>query len=215
MAFLEALILSPIVLTIVAIIYLGWLAYLVENKSAGLATFVLLGTLAALQFFTSFQPFTMIIENPLSAIGILAVYLLCGMAFTYVKWRSYVNRTMETISERTEERLSRVAVLTSSMDDTRYLHKDETVEQANARRRREAIDAAIESVIGSRTLPIQIQDHKARALSWMAYWPISSLYYLLDDPLRRMFEYCYRRMAGVLQAHSNKATQDFNDRFGR
>ncbi|RYF04059.1 MAG: hypothetical protein EOO77_30150, partial [Oxalobacteraceae bacterium] len=199
MGFIEGLILSPIFWIPALFIFLGVEAYLVENRRPGLASIIFVCTLLVLQLFTSIAPFTMIVANPVAALGFLAAYVLIGMAVTYVKWRSYVNRQMETIAERVDQTLA---------DDLLRTHD---TGETPIERRQNLIKQAINDVLGYReTLPIQIRDHKVRATTWMAYWPVSALYYVFDDPIRRVFQYCYRSMSGVLQDYLNKATNDFH-----
>lgn len=42
--------------------------------------------------------------------------------------------------------------------------------------------------------PWRARDNKALILSWIAYWPFSLLVTLLDDPIRALFNWMYRRL---------------------
>lgn len=47
-------------------------------------------------------------------------------------------------------------------------------------------------------------DHKERIITWMAYWPFSMLWTLINDPVRRAFEWIYRRIGKFMQDISDK-----------
>jgi len=54
-------------------------------------------------------------------------------------------------------------------------------------------------------LPLSARDNKGRILFWMAWWPVSMAATFLDDPLRRLGLFLYRRLSGLFQKISDDA----------
>ena len=46
--------------------------------------------------------------------------------------------------------------------------------------------------------------HKDRIITWMIYWPFSMLWTLINDPVRRGFEWIYRRIGKLMQSISER-----------
>ena len=58
---------------------------------------------------------------------------------------------------------------------------------------------------GYKSIPLKVSDYKTKIIGWMAYWPISAVWTLLNDPLRRLYDAIYNGIAASLQAISDKA----------
>lgn len=50
--------------------------------------------------------------------------------------------------------------------------------------------------------------NKYRIMSWMYYWPFSAFWTLINEPLKKSFEYVYGKIAGSFDAISNKMFAD-------
>lgn len=61
-------------------------AVLSENNHGGFAGFIIAGLLTGFQLFSSYQPLTYLINSPLHALWIAALYLVIGFIYMYVKW---------------------------------------------------------------------------------------------------------------------------------
>lgn len=55
------------------------------------------------------------------------------------------------------------------------------------------------------------RDHKARILIWMAWWPWSMIWTLLNDPIKRAFRAIYRWLQGYLRKVAIKAFRRVDD----
>ena len=58
---------------------------------------------------------------------------------------------------------------------------------------------------GYKSVPLKVSDYKGKIIGWMAYWPISAAWTVLNDPVRRLFEAVYNGIAKSLQSISDKA----------
>lgn len=52
-------------------------------------------------------------------------------------------------------------------------------------------------------LPISPRTHKSRIVGWMTYWPWSTVWFVLNDPVRRAWNAIYNRLVAKLEAVSN------------
>lgn len=50
-----------------------------------------------------------------------------------------------------------------------------------------------------------INKNKARALTWAIYWPWSMVWTLINDPIKNLFKYFFRRLQAVYQKIADKA----------
>jgi hypothetical protein len=53
-------------------------------------------------------------------------------------------------------------------------------------------------------IPPRVSDSKSRILAWMAFWPFSMPWTLINDPVKRVFNMLYMSIAGALQGMSNR-----------
>lgn len=60
-------------------------------------------------------------------------------------------------------------------------------------------------------LPLRVSENKARIISWMAYWPASMAWTVLDDPFRRAMVAIFERIGGSLQRMSDRRFQGMDD----
>jgi hypothetical protein len=44
---------------------------------------------------------------------------------------------------------------------------------------------------------LSVSNHKGKIISWMTYWPISLLWNMINDPVRKMFTFIYGRVQGM------------------
>lgn len=59
--------------------------------------------------------------------------------------------------------------------------------------------------------PPQASEHKERIITWMLYWPFSMFWTIINDPLRRAFEWIYRRIGKFMQGVSDRIFKDVFD----
>jgi hypothetical protein len=191
---LSFLILLPIILAV-----LGFMTFFVERDNPLGATSVLIGTGLVLQFFTTIQPFTMIMANPASILGFLAIYLAFGIGYGMFKWYRYL----------------RVLLADYAVKRAEYLKSNKLVEADMTKSEREYMVAALsQKIVGrGRSLPPKVSEHKSRVTTWMAYWPLSLTWMLLDDLVIGIWEWTYNRVADILQGLSARVFAPFKNDF--
>jgi hypothetical protein len=60
------------------------------------------------------------------------------------------------------------------------------------------------------SFPPRPGDHKSRIIGWIALWPASMLWTIINDPVRRAAEEIYARLGGTYQHISNRVFQGYN-----
>ncbi len=57
-------------------------------------------------------------------------------------------------------------------------------------------------------------ENKALITSWISHWPISALWTLINDPIKKLLNFIFNQIKSVFQKMSNRifrsVTQDFN-----
>jgi hypothetical protein len=125
-----------------------------------------------------------IVANPGKVLLMIIGYFVIGTVWGIIKWFLYVNRQLEKYNEK----------------KTEFLLKNKATEFTPA------LAAAFKSHyfgFGDGLVP-QAHDHKGDILMWMTYWPFSSLWTLINDPIRKIFRTIYTNIASSLQAISDR-----------
>lgn len=170
----------------------------IDGEKGSLATATIIVCLAALWAFTAFNPIAWVLAQGWTVLYYVAGYLGLGIVWGWIKWFFYVTGEGERYSAAREEFIKNHG-------------------QVNAQNQRE-FRATVMSAIRGDHYPVQASRNKARITLWMTYWPFSGLWTLINDPVRRTFNYCYERCARSLQALSNAVAARHNyheDEFKR
>jgi hypothetical protein len=192
-------------------------AALVENKKPGLAGFLVFVIALLFQIFSdTMQPFTWMANHVFETIGLFLLYLGIGALFAIYKWRAFIGRSMRKVTEKARayfddhaEEFRRVATPVDSSVEAQEQADRERDALANRLRKN-----AFQSVMGHTVrAPIQVNDFKGQIVAWMAFWPVSGLWAIIDDPLARIYYGIVNWMSGLLQGFSNKAYADYEDKY--
>lgn len=166
-------------LLVVSIVFMS---ELLDNDEPGWATILAVVTMAVLAVFGGINPITWAIANPSATILYIGGYFAAGAAWSLVKWYSYLLK------------------IRRSMEAIRREHPG--WEQSDV------IRMVRNAGLGG-SFPPQVGDHKSRVIGWMALWPASMVWTVINDPVRRACEEIYARLGGVYQAISNRVFKDF------
>jgi len=181
-----------------------------ENSNEGRATFVFLAALAAIVFLGNTSWLTWVMENPLSIGLYVLAYLFLGVGWGISKWWVYLHDvSARNRAERYDWLDREKASLCVSDDD----YEAACVNSPNLWS--DKVKAAWKSYVrcGYYGKPIEkpiVSDNKSRITGWMTYWPWSALWTLINDPLRRFYQWAYTRLSGLLQGMSDKAFKDLD-----
>lgn len=186
----------------------------VDRDEPTLATFLVAGTLVFLALFTTFNPFLWMWANSGLLLLLAAAYVLIGVGWTVVKWYFFNLNIASKLRAVRDEWLKKNPRY-RGYEGTRHLNADhktmdgeepvETLEHYEwrfVRDHREIVGYDVDS------LPLKVTKHKSRIMTWLAYWPFSAAWTLLNDPLRHLYNFLYERIGGSLQAISNRVFRD-------
>lgn len=176
------------------------------------ATVVTLVTLGLIYFLGGRSAlndlFSFVAHNPLVILMVFVVYLIAGTVWSVVKWYFFVLNARDKYRDR-------IAEIKEEFDNNidrinKYITKVESGEEKV--KDRDAVILKYRDEIKNRTnsntediarakrqnMP-SAKDNKSRILTWMFYWPFSGIWTIINDPVRRAFQWIYKRLEGVYQ----------------
>ena len=191
-----------------------------EYESPFWAGFSLLCVLGALQFMGNVPVIAWCAENPLKLGGCIAGYFVIGTFWGCIKWWFYVRRCREKYYELREDWMAGLKQRIANL-------KRSGGSESNA----EEI-AAYQSVLkegcitgsakkywtiyvrqtGTRRSILKplVSRNKRRILLWMAWWPWSAIWTVINDPVRKIFRTLYNSIKGWLQAVADRMYRDID-----
>jgi hypothetical protein len=169
----------------------------VANYRPGSATVVLALALAYFQFLTPYDPIGYIMHHPLYAGAAVAIYATLGTVWVRIRWRVFVTGAFNARREAQEKFLGGTSI---DQLDIKGREKLKTT-----------IDSAVATYTGRREPRPMIFNHKSKFFLWLTYWPLSIVWIVIDEPVKRFCTWAYYSMAKSLQAVSDRAfSQPFN-----
>jgi hypothetical protein len=164
-----------------------------EYENGKAATVVAVIFALAMTLFSDFKPIEWLTLNWKSLIWYAAAYVGIGILWGVIKWRFYVMNRVDRYDD----------LKAKFLDDNNIKEKNIPDEY----KKQWAAHCRNEFGYGFR-IPMQVSHYKSTIIMWMSYWPFSGFWTLLNDPVKRIFRFCYRHMAGGLQKISDHAFAD-------
>lgn len=180
-----------------------------SNKFATL--FIIGGLIGVVGWLGGNINFSYWYEHPYEVLAYVAGYFMVGSAWSVFRWwrfgASIVNRIEDIrfafYSERGITTDTRVSMLTKPQQDglleKLYYAKD--------------LRHYVNNSNGIRILTPEPQTHKSRITGWILYWPFSVLGYALDEPIKNLIQWIYRRLRGTFTWISQRQFATLNERF--
>jgi hypothetical protein len=134
---------------------------------------------AVAAYFIGWIDVAWILDNPGVLAGYALGYLGAGAAWCVIKWYFHLLRFRDKARIRLENR-----------------------KFANDAERNDAKKALYEN------RPLA-SENKSLLITWMAYWPFSFVWTIVNDPVRRAFNAIYSHLAGLLQRISDRVFREF------
>jgi len=160
------------------------LIWAVEDESPGYCISLIIILFAALWLMGDFNVFEWIKENPKVFFVRLGLYIPVGIVYAVIKY------TLKLTDKR--RKVNRIIV--EFLDENKVKSEDNlTVVQK-----------------GELLQKLRYEEHPTfaqstrRVIFWMAYWPWSAFWTLLNNPLRWLYEEIYERMVGSFKRIYNK-----------
>lgn len=171
---------------------------LMEVEHWGWATFTLLatfvGSLVCHHFWGTFSIVDWVVANGVFTLVYVGAYLAVGVGWSFVKWFSYLMGFRDAFREQKEAFcLKRGLDPKAPITDEAVLkdldsHLSSNVDWGQRHRHQ----------LLSRERPRAVKS-KARITAWMAFWPFSMVGTVLNDPVRRLFNFLYSQFKALYQ----------------
>jgi len=158
----------------------------VENESGFWATITLYLTICLLQLFGNLKVFDYIRTRPARALLVLTVYFALGAGWSVDKWWFHVKESRVMYDQKKKE------FFTLTVDEIMT----------------EELRAEWTGFVRRNHLKPDPKHEKSRILRWMTYWPWSMAWTLVNDPVREVFNYMYKRLEMIYQKIVDRAFGD-------
>ncbi len=187
------------------------LIWALEGGKSLAAGFLFVVTTSAVLFLGNNEWSAWIMAHPLALLGWAVGYLGIGAVYGVVKWwRFVVFRAKAYRREQTRWlRIERGRV----RGDLRVMIEAalETGRLSPQLQREWRDYLSQEFRLRTRILQPLAPGHKEQIVCWVAYWPWSGFWTLMNDPIRRLFDRIYDSVAGFLGEISDQVYKGINE----
>ncbi len=205
-AAITAFIATTTFLWVSGILILILMAVLLENELEGWATtFFSLGIAIALWNFKD-QIWGFISSNPSATIGFSVTYVLIGIAWSFIKWRSYVKNIFDRFKE------IRLNFIRENGELKKGSNESFNKAISNKFKDENGHSIYIDSVqtlesIANKITPVASKK-KSVITAWISYWPVSLAATILNNPFRKFFDWIYNNLSGYYDKITNTYKKD-------
>jgi hypothetical protein len=169
----------------------GLLIFLIEWGKGTFATASLAGTLALLYFLGDVNVLGFVVHHPITLVLGLVVYFAAGTGWSVAKWWLFV-RDMRSRYDDLRADFCQEHRLDGVIPESLQPLWLERLESSGRRGRRIEVRP-------------RARQHRGQIVAWMAYWPWSLIWTVLNDPVRKSCRIIYQHIHDYLQEISNNA----------
>lgn len=179
------------------------LLFCVEKNHGGPATVTVIATLCLLNWFGQIPVFSYILKNPLVILPGVFGYFLIGAFWSIVKWFFYVKDQREKYDSLKENFIKQnsLSILVNEPIPDKF---------------KELWTKSINGYYGeSYRLEInpKVSNYKTQIFLWIAYWPLSFIWTIINDPVRKITNRIYNNIHTWLQSISDRYFKDTEQDF--
>ena len=202
---------TPILIGLL-IIFIILISAMVEMENSGWATTFFSLSIALLFWHYWSDIWGWIAQNPVDTFIFTGGYIVAGIIWSVIKWKSYISRSarhFEYLKEKFTKEVGQIGANWRTWIS--WLSKD-----------RHKLNNGIfmesdepEDIV--RQLTVNANEKKPVIVSWIAYWPMSIAATLLNDPIRRLMSFIYDRISGLFQRMSTSSVKNLGkgmDKYG-
>lgn len=203
------------VLLSIAIGLFVFFTLLVETERWGWATAALLVTGGVYSYFNRTEAIGWMSHHWQDALLFITVYLVAGIAWSFIKWFSFLMGFRDRLSEvkvqyqdyvtaRLNQRSTMLNMIVDSSEPLVQSFQDWTASRQWG---------GLSYLGNSLTERPRAAHNKSRIVAWMSFWPFSMVGTVLNDPIRRMFNWAYNLLSSLYQRMSDYVFR--NEEFGK
>jgi len=137
--------------------------------------------------------FSGLVNHPVFSIEAFVVYLVVGVLWSFGKWYFFLSKVREKYLELKDEYSSSLQSLYHAVDSELNFYK--RVDYNSLDKNPNQISEAIKP---------QVSAHKASITRWIICWPLSFVWTMLNDPLRKLADTIFSHIKSVFQKMSDK-----------
>jgi hypothetical protein len=178
---------APFVLSAIIVIAIS-IAVLLEFEKEGWATTLFsIGTALTIWTYKA-DILGFVMEHTTQVICFSLAYILAGLVWSLLKWKNYVGKKVDNYEELKTE-------FTKKMGPVKENWK-EWVNALQSNLPGFFYESDSPDTIALKVIP-QAKEKKSLIVSWISYWPMSFGATLLNNPVRRFFEFIYSLVSGI------------------
>ena len=169
----------------------------VEMEKGSMATLAMVAFGLIFIVWGDVSIFGWIAANTVDFLLYLVGYFVVGTGWTLMKWYFYL------IGRKEEATLFKIKFLKDEgiagnkiPDDKQVLFQDKLLTRISS------------STYSDQTYPPNAMLHKPSIIRWAAYWPFSAIWTILGDGIKRVWDFVYVQIGGLLQRMSSKIFSD-------
>jgi len=169
---------------------------LTELEQFGWATVLLIATVIGSQLLHVAAPLTWVKTHAVETLVYSLVYVAVGIAWSFAKWFSFL------IQFRDQYRDQKEGFLTGKKLNPKSQVPEELREELSLTFRNTY--RGIRCFRGNLlTEKPKASNNKSRIISWMSLWPCSVIGTVLNDPIRRLFNFLFNNFKALYQKMSD------------
>ena len=222
---------APWILGIELALFIAFVV-VVELEYYGWSTLMCIASLLSIHFIMKINLFEYTKTNPMVIITLILIYLAAGIAWSFIKWISFLYRFREYREEMLEEfRANKVREdkrqAEREAEDARQFARENEIRVENGqspRVKEPKIKSRFDepektefdylkhcSFKNTRDLSKapSYKDYKGKIVAWVVFWIPSLIGTLLDDFVRKLVTWIVNRFSAFYQALSNKIVGNF------
>ena len=182
---------------------------LTENERDGWAAISFIVFVTGVSYFNSIQ-FNLSVWD---IVLYFVYYLALGCGWSFLKWVSFLYKSRDTLTKlktnflntfvntsRNDEQITKIS------DDRFHEFAKYLSEQGYASDGSSMYGPTIQS---RDDLIPNVANYKGKISRWIAYWPFSAFWTILNDPIRRIAEWLYSVLQGFYRNIANRVFKDF------
>lgn len=205
---ITGLLASTIFIWAVIIVSVVLMAILLEYEREGWATTVFSLAIALVLWNFKADIWAYISAKPYSIVGFCLSYIVIGITWSFLKWRSYVKSIFDKFKKlRLEYSATNGNITDNNRGGFNILIEDAGFKDAYGRSITRIDQKASFEQIALKITPLASLK-KSVISAWIAYWPVSLAGTLLNNPFKQFFDWIYSFLSGYYDIITNKHKKD-------
>jgi hypothetical protein len=169
-------------------------AVLTEVEAFGWATVTLVTTGAAVHFLHVVNLFDLVRTHVVETILFTLGYLGVGVAWSFIKWFSFLIGFRDTYRQRKESFFNSLEAVKADLNPESKINQEVFHNSIK-------FDRFRDNELNQKPMAIR---NKGRIMAWMSFWPFSMAGTIINDPIRRLFNFLFNQFKALYQKMSDK-----------